>query len=224
MKRFFIILIFMLSSNIFAKTEYSEVDPAHFVNSKWEVMDFYRGDYNKPFIFVLQDVHCHEQVQYIIFDFLVQMKKMYDKKFVVVGVEGNTGEIDTSILQSMIETEVKESICQNLIKRGLLTGAEYYDILYPKNVQLFGVEDVKIYNENLAQIKKGLFEDAIVSKEIKILKDKNKDSKRIFYGKEMYEVEKLRIKFEENKNLAYTFINALGKDYYKENKTGDKNE
>ena len=191
LKVFIFCLLFLYSSFLFAKKKNTLFfNQDNFSGSTWQIDDFYRGDSKKPFICLIQDVHCHEQVQYIIFEILEEMKKNFSSSFKTVGVEGNSGEIDTSILKDMSDSALKEDLSKNLIKRGLMTGAEYFDVFYPGSVRLFGVEDVALYNENLEQIQKGRFEDKIVEEEISILKNKNKNSKKIFYGSEMFQFER----------------------------------
>ena len=201
---FFSVLVFCLyaSENSF--------DPIFFTgNSNWDVSTFYEGQEGRPFIFIIQDAHCNEEVQYKIAEIIKFLKKRYGNKFKIIGIEGNSGEIDTSILKDMKDEKVKLEMSKNLMKKGMMTGAEYYDILHPNQVVLYGVEDVNIYNKNLSQIKQGLFDDKEAEEQVELIKQKNKNSKEIFYREGLYDLEGLEQKYKNNDIKLEVYLDRL---------------
>jgi hypothetical protein len=208
-KLFFSIVLLVGIFNIFSNCLFAEdsFDPVFFSgNTNWEVATFYEGEKTRPFIFIIQDVHCNEEVQYKIAEIIKFLKIKYPKNFKIIGIEGNCGPIDTSILKDMKDKNLKMQMSKNLMKKGMMTGAEYFDIINPNKVILYGVEDITTYNKNLAQIKEGLFDDKEAEKEVELIKLKNKNSKEIFYQKDMYAFEKIEDKYEENEIQLDDFL------------------
>lgn len=204
-------LSFFLFFNIFVFCLFAgnSFDPVFFSGTNWDVSTFYEGDERKPFIFIIQDVHCNEEVQYKIFEIIKFLKKRYNNNFKIIGIEGNCGDIDTSILKDMQDLNLKLQMSKDLMKKGMMTGAEYFDILNPNQIVLYGVEDVEIYNKNLAQIKEGLFEDSEAEKELDLIKLKNKNSKDIFYREDLYGIENLEKKYNKNEIKLEVFLTKI---------------
>lgn len=98
----------------------------------------------------IQDLHCHPEAQrniakiLSIIDDKCRLKKVY--------IEGGVGEIDTSWVQLIEDKRAREQVVEALMDTGKLTGSEYYSIKSGKTDILAGIEDEKIYNENIKRL------------------------------------------------------------------------
>ncbi|MBN1622058.1 MAG: hypothetical protein JW871_05660, partial [Endomicrobiales bacterium] len=130
----------------------------------------------------IQDLHCHPEVQLNISKAIAILDEKYGLKKVFV--EGAIGEVDTSWLASIKDKEFKQKLVDLLINQGKLTGAEHYSISSGKPGLLAGLEDERIYKENIIRLDSILNESPWIElilynmqKEVDDLKDRYYDSK-----------------------------------------------
>lgn len=127
------------------------------ISSKYGKVLSCNNNLSNTVVINIQDLHCDYFVQRNIASLIDEISKKY--KINDVFVEGGIGEIDTSFLAG-INQQYKQNILDNLLKEGKLTGTEYYSAMTGKVNLLKGVEDKKIYLENIIRLT-----DIIKSKE-----------------------------------------------------------
>jgi hypothetical protein len=98
----------------------------------------------------IQDLHCHSEVQRNI----AKILSLLDEKYTLpaVYVEGGIGRIDTSWTQMIENASSRQRMVDALLESGRLTGAEYYSIRSGKTGLLAGLEDEKLYTDNLLRL------------------------------------------------------------------------
>ncbi|MDD5021615.1 MAG: hypothetical protein PHR82_05700, partial [Endomicrobiaceae bacterium] len=94
----------------------------------------------------IQDLHCDYSVQKNISNIIKEFAAQYPVQKIYV--EGGVGKINTN-WSKLIDDSYKDKVLDNLLKVGRLTGAEFYAITNNNKVPLFGIEDEKVYQENL---------------------------------------------------------------------------
>ena len=102
---------------------------------------------------IIQDFHCNPDVQKNIYEIIKSIKKD-SKSMIVIGAEGTpVSRIDTGILDAIKDAKIKNTIIQNLLRSGKLKGEELF-MLYekPENIELYGLENSEIYNQNFKLI------------------------------------------------------------------------
>jgi hypothetical protein len=67
-------------------------------------------------------------------------------------VEGAVGSVDTSWLSAISDSNLKQTLLDNLLEEGILTGAEYYSVKADRPKVLHGIENPKIYLDNFARL------------------------------------------------------------------------
>ena len=151
----------------------------------------YAGD--DRLVVYIQDLHCHSEVQKNIYEII----KLLDGRYNVgkIFVEGAPkGKVDTTLLSSLPE-EIRGKTLDNLLSKGLISGAEYYAVKESKD-KLYGLEDWGTYLDNLNRIRKIIDNKEKYSKianninnQILVLKKKylSKDLKRLekFFDKKI---------------------------------------
>ncbi|MDD5135743.1 MAG: AarF/UbiB family protein, partial [Candidatus Omnitrophica bacterium] len=95
----------------------------------------------------IQDAHCNYYAQHTIAAILEYLTKEYGIS--EVNLEGGAREYDLSTFTSIDDKEARERIADHFVKEGVVSGAEYFAANNPEKVSLWGVEDPKLYMENL---------------------------------------------------------------------------
>ncbi|MBL7072213.1 MAG: PKD domain-containing protein [Candidatus Omnitrophica bacterium] len=96
----------------------------------------------------LQDAHASLSAQYSLVNLLDVLAKNYDLEF--IALEGTEGVIDTSLLKSFPDKDIREKTADLLMREGRMSAGEFFQITRDeKNIMLCGVEDNELYKENL---------------------------------------------------------------------------
>ncbi|MDR2426442.1 MAG: hypothetical protein LBD46_04605, partial [Endomicrobium sp.] len=98
----------------------------------------------------IQDLHSHEETQRNIASILSFLDSHY--KINKVYVEGAVSDVDTSWLANISDENLKNSIINSLLSKGILTGSELFSINSGKTKILKGIEDRKTYLENFNRL------------------------------------------------------------------------
>ncbi|MFH1715473.1 MAG: nucleoside-diphosphate kinase [Elusimicrobiota bacterium] len=151
-------------------------------------------------VILIQDLHCNSVVQKNISDILSYIKNVYGDKFNRISVEGSWGEPDTSILGSVPKGYgIKESLIDDLIGRGLITGAEKFAIENPGEVLLAGIEDRNIYLKNFSALcDAGKYQGRAIDA-INIIKNYLEEDTKKLYAKDLTNLIGIKKRYEEGK-------------------------
>ncbi|MFC1546592.1 hypothetical protein ACFL4O_02620, partial [bacterium] len=119
-------------------------EPLFIPSNLGRIIESYNGG-TRGKIICIQDLHCHPNVQDTIYQIIRIVKRTYNDRFNIVGIEGAFTDIDTSIIGAIPDEEIKKDISQFYLKRGDISGAELYSIMDPGGIILRGVEDEEEY-------------------------------------------------------------------------------
>ncbi len=141
------------------------------------VTELRRGETDKLIIH-LQDSHADSTAQFNITDIIKDFVTKYDIRLVCL--EGASSQIDTSFYDDFPDQPKKNKIARFFTRKGLFTGAEYYNITeLDKRVKMFGVEDSSLYVKNVEAYRKNysrreflLEYISALSEELKVLREK----------------------------------------------------
>jgi hypothetical protein len=111
------------------------------------LVDEYHASNKSKFVYIVQDIHCNASAQKSINQIISSLKKQYKSKLNIVGVEGSSGSIDTSLIKDM-PTDIRRKIINYFLEHGYLSGAELYDIEHPNSISLYGIENDNLYTKN----------------------------------------------------------------------------
>ena len=147
------------------------------------VVEQYVSDTNNQIkVVLIQDLHCHPEVQKNIYEII----RLFDSKYKIekILVEGAPkGKINTVLFDTIPDKNLRMSLLDNLLDKGLISAAEYYESLWNKG-RLYGLEDWQVYKENYDRIKR-------------ILSDREKNLSAINYIKS--KIEKISNKYLSKK-------------------------
>ncbi|HPS19993.1 MAG TPA: hypothetical protein PKY78_03265 [Candidatus Omnitrophota bacterium] len=156
--------------------------PAHL----GEVKLSYKGKSDK-FVVHIQDAHCNPYAQKKIADIIGYLNTEYG--FRLVNLEGGVGEYDLSVFWSMSGKEIRREVAEYFMKRGEVTGAEYFAINNPGIVYLWGVEDKDLYLANLKVYKESFSYRDEIEKYLKELSYIVDNLKRHIYSADLFEMD-----------------------------------
>ncbi|MBP7056143.1 MAG: hypothetical protein KBB52_04760 [Candidatus Omnitrophica bacterium] len=95
----------------------------------------------------IQDAHCNYEGQHKISQILDYINKEYGVKS--VNLEGGAKSYNLSPLTSITEAEIRQRVSDYFVKNGRVNGAEYFAINNPGKINLWGLEDTRLYVANL---------------------------------------------------------------------------
>ncbi|KJJ83359.1 membrane protein containing Peptidoglycan binding-like domain protein [Candidatus Omnitrophus magneticus] len=107
------------------------------------------GETGKELLVHIQDAHASLSAQYSIALVLDNLVKNYNLDF--IALEGSTGAIDTSLLRTFPDRDIRKKTASFLMKEGRMSAGEFYAITTEKkeDISLYGIEDEKLYKENV---------------------------------------------------------------------------
>ncbi|RKY40669.1 MAG: hypothetical protein DRP85_08180, partial [Candidatus Makaraimicrobium thalassicum] len=106
----------------------------------------YSGDKDKVIVHI-QDAHCNYEAQSNINDILEQLTKECGMD--MISVEGAEGIVDTAWFRAFPDAEIRKEVATYFMKKGEITGAEFFSIISDYNGTIFGAETRDYYVKNL---------------------------------------------------------------------------
>ncbi|MFH1714900.1 MAG: hypothetical protein ABH857_01735, partial [Elusimicrobiota bacterium] len=154
----------------------------------------------------INDLHCQKEAQENITRIIKTTKDYYGNDFKLVGVEGDQGAIDTSILGVIPNRKVKQKVLEYFMERGQVTGAEAYDVLYPGSVELFGLENKTIYDEDFLLLFKSLYYRNDAEAIISGITPAMDYGKTLLYPSKLLKFEEREREYKEHKISLHAFL------------------
>jgi len=106
----------------------------------------YSGDTGKVVVHI-QDAHCNYEAQTNINRILDQVTK--ECGIDMISVEGAEGLVDTAWFKAFPDAEIRKEVATYFMKKGEITGAEFFSIISDYNGTIFGAETRDYYVKNL---------------------------------------------------------------------------
>ncbi len=129
-----------------------DIKPAFAKASAGEPAKASRGA-RAPVIVYIQDVHGQLEAQKNIASMILKILDLDPK--VIVGLEGSAGRIPMESFRGD-SAEIDKEVGSFFLNTGLITGAEYAGFAAKAAPSMFGVEDPKLYLENIAAVREAL--------------------------------------------------------------------
>lgn len=181
-----------------------------------KVYDTYTGSGNKSVIYI-QDAHCDYTAQKNIVKILKTFVDNYDCK--MVAIEGSSGDVDTTLLSSYPDKAAKENIADYFMSTGQLSGAEYFSVNSGKKFFLIGVENKKLYIDNVSDFRSAFIKysdiEAILgklNKGLSVLKQALYSEELKIFTEKMFAFKEESISFSEYFEFLYDFSKKVDID------------
>lgn len=98
----------------------------------------------------IQDLHCNYEVQKNIARIIGRL--MQEQGLKLVTVEGASGHVDPGLIRDFPLAAARQTVSDDLVKQGKLTGADYMAAVSPKPLILEGIESQQLYDESLTTV------------------------------------------------------------------------
>ncbi|MBN2453494.1 MAG: hypothetical protein JXB40_04455, partial [Candidatus Omnitrophica bacterium] len=99
----------------------------------------------------IQDAHASLGAQESIASVLDSLATNYDLK--LIAIEGSSGYVDTSILSTFPDDNIKKDTAKHFMAAGKLSAGEFFAITSGKQIAVYGIEDKSLYLENADQFR-----------------------------------------------------------------------
>lgn len=116
----------------------------------------------------VKDMHDNFSAQESIVQVLENLVANYDVK--TIGVEGSSGPVDTSLLAALPYQGMRKNTADFLMKEGRLSAGEFFSAMNDGKIAVYGMDDQKLYEENLAAFKETLKCKAECFARVKVLR------------------------------------------------------
>lgn len=135
----------------------------------------------------IQDAHASISAQESIVSILDLLVTNYDLS--LVAIEGSSGYIDTSILKTFPDENIRKETAKYLMRQGRMSAGEFFSITSGKPIALYGIEDKSLYNKNLEQFRSIHEINESIGRDIKGLLAALKSLQNKVYSKELIELD-----------------------------------
>ncbi|GEM_PF-5823632 len=152
----------------------------------------------------IQDAHCNYYAQHAISDIIEYLNKEYGIN--EINLEGGAKDYDLSIFTSIKDESARERVADYFVKEGLVNGAEYFAVNNPGKAKLWGIEDTKLYIDNLRVYRNSLKYKADTDKLLHNLSNILTNLKMKLYSKELLELD---MKYNQYKADSLEFKDYL---------------
>lgn len=99
-------------------------------------------------LLIIQDAHVNYEAQKHLAQILDQLASTHGLRLILV--EGGEGDVSVSYLRQRGPHAVRQEVAEDYLKRGLLSGEEYLDIVSDHPLILWGVDDLALYDQALS--------------------------------------------------------------------------
>ncbi|MDP3791354.1 MAG: glycosyltransferase family 2 protein, partial [Candidatus Omnitrophota bacterium] len=162
----------------------------------------------------IQDAHASLAAQESIVSILDSLVTNYDLK--LVAIEGSQGYIDTSILKTFPDEEIRKNTAKYFMKKGKLSAGEFFSITSDHEVALYGIEDKPLYLENVEQFRKIHDINELTRKDIASLTANLNSLKEKAYSKDLMALESNSVLHKDGKisfSDRWELVNTLAARY-----------
>jgi hypothetical protein len=171
-----------------------------------------------PLLVVIQDLHCHAEVQRNINAILAMLERQYGLRQILV--EGASGPVDTSWLDRMKNEPLKKEIADTLLDEGRLTGSEYYSIINKKYNLLQGLEYERLHRENIKRLGRLLARKPAYAVQLRALSEDLKFLKAKYFSAKNKRFNRLVDEYAEGSISSIKFYSLLAKYAQEINRSG----
>ncbi|MCP5462121.1 MAG: hypothetical protein H7A34_02915 [bacterium] len=106
------------------------------------------SDNDSPWVIHITDYHCQYELQQNISKIIYFIANKNRNIPVPICIEGASGAVSTAFFSSIPHEKTRNEVSNYFLKKGKISGAEFYAITADTNQQLYGVDDPGLYNRS----------------------------------------------------------------------------
>ena len=168
-----------------------------------------------PLLIHIQDAHGNYGAQRnaaLILQFIASQEKLRDAKIPLpVYVEGAWTKVYPQWVRAYPDPEIRKESAKILLKRGAITGEDYYAITseQPDELSIQGIEEKDIYESNLRARKLVEPYRTEIKKQLQQMTEDLEKLKQSHYNKSLMDLDRLTSQFEEGKIDIKKYVQGL---------------
>ncbi|MDD5439330.1 MAG: hypothetical protein PHS37_04010 [Candidatus Omnitrophica bacterium] len=133
----------------------------------------------------IQDAHCNYYAQQRIHEIIEYVNEKYGIS--VINLEGGAEDYDLDVFTRIREKDLRKEVADYFVKQGMVGGAEFSAINRPDKYFLWGIEDPRLYAENLSSYRDSLRYRADSDRAVASLDHVLSNLKRKIFSKDLAE-------------------------------------
>lgn len=212
----FLILCLVLQSAVYAAPVF--VKPSFGINSNLPISlklpssiasieDHYKAPNSDKTIILIQDAHTNESGQLNISTTLDHIFKQ--QKISNIFLEAGSGNLSLSDLRNLAPLKKRRQVGLKYIKKGLLQGSEYFDLTTKHEFKLWGVEDMRLYEESLAIYREVLKQRDAFKVYLSKIKSTTEFLKTKIYNPQLQQFDAFRLSYVNQELSLIDYLSAL---------------
>jgi len=158
-------------------------------------------------IVLVQDAHSNYESQKSIAGLIEYVDSTHQPQAVLM--EGVFGEIDTSLLQAVPSGNLRKEGLVRLMKKGLISGPEYFQASASASLPLKGIENKNDYLDNYKAFLEVQSMREKVSREVKLIETRLMNIQKKIYPKELRELDRVRERFTKGQMNLWDYLERL---------------
>ena len=119
---------------------------------------------SEEIIINIQDAHSSLGAQKSIAGMIESLVKNYGLD--LVGLEGSAGRIDTSLVSSFPIENIRKQAAEALLRDTKISASEFYKMVSDEKIELYGIEDLGLYERNIESFRELLSHQQKIQKEL----------------------------------------------------------
>ncbi|GEM_PF-2981625 len=117
---------------------------------------------DRPLVIHIQNAHANIESQFQIRSILRYMFQRVGLRLALV--EGAVNQLDPSLLQFFPDQDLNVKINEQLATQGMVSGVQLFLLESGNEMKVFGIEDAKLYRENLANFRDVMRDESTIQK------------------------------------------------------------
>ncbi len=117
---------------------------------------------DRPLVIHIQNAHSNIESQFQIRSILRYMFQRVGMRLALV--EGAVNQLDPSLLQFFPDQDLNVKINEQLATQGMVSGVQLFLLESGNEMKVFGIEDAKLYRENLANFRDVMRDESTIQK------------------------------------------------------------
>ena len=170
------------------------------------VKDIYRSNSDMIAIHI-QDAHCNYACQQKIAQIIEYLIKEYGID--TINLEGGAKDYNLSIFTQILDKQIREKVADYFLREGVINGAEYFAVNNPDSIKLWGLEDEKLYIENLKIYRDSLSYKSDVENKINLIDSALTALKRHIYSDSLFGFDATFAKYKEGEMELKPYLDYL---------------
>ncbi len=179
------------------------------IPAQWGQIQEQTQGQNGKTIVLIQEAHVNYEIQKSIAEILKSLVQTDSLRLVLV--EGGSGDVDLSYFRHYADEKDRLEVAEHYLREGKISGEEYLDIVSDLNMELWGIENKNLYEQNLKAFLNLEDKKKHLNTELSKFERALKKLKAKIYSPSLVRLDKKRQRFEKDSLSLNAYLSDLAK-------------